>query len=359
MSEIYGLLWNSLPFPSFVIDRDLCVVQCNSSAEQLVQTSQGQIIGKPLSKYFGVNAVILDTLRQAMLEKSSIAQYGVNLATVLRVTLPCDLHVSFLDTEQDQMLLVIQPTGSAYKMSQSIIHSSAARSVTGMASMLAHEIRNPLAGISGAAQLLAMNASKDDTELLNMIEQESKRIGTLVDRFEHFSDDRPALRNAFNIHDILDRAIRSAQAGFGSDVHFVKDYDPSLPDASCDGDQLLQVFQNLLKNSSEAVERGRGIVRVRTSYKSGVKFAISGAKRETLPLQIEFVDNGKGIPDNIRDDIFEPFVSSKSNGTGLGLSLVSKIVTNHGGLVECQALDNGTAFILRLPIWKNKKEDRN
>ena len=218
--------------------------------------------------------------------------------------------------------------------------------------MLAHEIRNPLAGISGAAQLLAMNTSKEDTELAEMIGQETKRIGTLVDRFEHFSDDRPTMRNAFNIHDILDRAIRSAQAGFGSDVQFLKDYDPSLPDASGDGDQLLQVFQNLLKNSAEAVENGRGIIRVRTSYKSGVKFAISGTKRETLPLQIEFIDNGKGIAENIINDVFEPFVSTKSNGTGLGLSLVSKIVTNHGGLVECQSKETGTAITLRLPIWK-------
>jgi two-component system nitrogen regulation sensor histidine kinase GlnL len=357
MSDDFKLLWNNLPFPAFVIDADHTVIQGNATAEQLAQTSQNQMIGKKLSRYFGATGVVLDTLKQAKLEKSSISQYGVNLTTVTRETLLCDLHVNFLGATLDQMLLVIQPTGVAHKMSQSITHSSAARSVTAMASMLAHEIRNPLAGISGAAQLLAMNSSDDDTELAEMIDQEAKRIGTLVDRFEHFSDDRPAMRNAFNIHDILDRAIRSAQAGFGADVRILKEYDPSLPDASGDGDQLLQVFQNLLKNASEAVEHGHGIIRVRTSYKSGVKFAVSGTKRETLPLQIEFIDNGKGIPNNIIDDVFEPFVSSKSNGTGLGLSLVSKIVTNHGGLVEHQALEQGTAFILRLPIWKKHSKE--
>ena len=359
MSDDFKFLWNSLPFPAFVIDVNGYVTQGNSSAEQLVQTSQHQMIGKELSRYFGVNGVVLDTLNQAKTDKSSISQYGVKLTTVNRDTLMCDLHVNFLDSLQDQILLVIQPTGVADKMSKSITHSAAARSVTAMASMLAHEIRNPLAGISGAAQLLAMNTSKEDTELAEMIGLETKRIGTLVDRFEHFSDDRPTLRNAFNIHDILDRAIRSAQAGFGVDVQYMKEYDPSLPDASGNGDQLLQVFQNLLKNAAEAVEKGRGIIRVRTSYKSGVKFAISGTKRETLPLQIEFIDNGKGIPENIINDIFEPFVSSKSNGTGLGLSLVSKIVTNHGGLVECHALENGTAMILRLPIWKNHTKENS
>ncbi len=357
MSDDFKLLWNNLPFPAFVVSSEHKVVQGNSAAEQLAQTSQNQMVGKQLERYFGVNGVVLDTLKQAKLEKSSISQYGVSLTTVSRDTLLCDIHVNFLDASLDQMLLVIQPTGVAHKMSQSITHSSAARSVTAMASMLAHEIRNPLAGISGAAQLLAMNTSEEDTELAEMIGQEAKRIGTLVDRFEHFSDDRPAMRNAFNIHDILDRAIRSAQAGFGTDVRFIKEYDPSLPDASGDADQLLQVFQNLLKNAAEAVEKGRGIIRIRTSYKSGVKFAISGTKRETLPLQIEFIDNGKGIPENIANDVFEPFVSSKANGTGLGLSLVSKIVTNHGGLVECNALDTGTAFILRLPIWKNSTKE--
>ncbi len=358
MSFGYDQIWNNLPFPALVVDRNQCVIHGNATAEQFVQTSQKQMMGKPLARFFGGNSVVIDTLQQAQVQKSSIAQYGVNLATSRRASLMCDLHVNFLDLESGEMLLVIQPTGVAQKMNESITHSSAARSVTAMASMLAHEIRNPLAGISGAAQLLAMDANDGDVELAEMIGQEAKRIGTLVDRFEHFSDDRPAVRNAFNIHDILDRAVRAASAGFGESIRFKKEYDPSLPDASGDSDQMLQVFQNLLKNAAEAVDPDRGVIRLRTSYQSGVKFAVSGAKRETLPLQIQIQDNGKGIPANIKDEIFEPFVSSKSNGTGLGLSLVSKIVTNHGGLVECHNLEQGTAFTLRLPIWKSNNTER-
>jgi two-component system nitrogen regulation sensor histidine kinase GlnL len=359
MNQIdYSQIWSTLPFPAFVIDSDDKVVQANSAAEQIVQTSQSQMMGKDIGKFFGEKSVVVETIHQAQRQKSSLTQYGIELATVERASLECNLHVNFLDFDTSQLLMIIQPTSVAQKMSQSITHRTAARSVTAMASMLAHEIRNPLAGISGAAQLLAMNANENDVELADMIGQEAKRIGTLVDRFEHFSDSRPASRNAFNIHDILDRAIRAALAGFGASAVYVKEYDPSLPEASGDADQLLQVFQNLLKNAAEAVDPARGQIKIKTSYKSGVKFAVSGDKTETLPLQIEIIDNGKGIPPNIIGEIFEPFVSSKANGSGLGLSLVSKIVTSHGGLVECSSDENGTRFTLRLPIWKSPSKEK-
>lgn len=358
MSIDYSQIWGMLPFPAFVIDAEQNVAQANSAAEQIVQTSQSQMIGKAVSRFFGENSVVMETIRQAHTQKSSFTQYGIELATIERSALECNLHVNFLDFETGMLLMIIQPTSVAQKMSQSITHRTAARSVTAMASMLAHEIRNPLAGISGASQLLAMNASEEDVELADMIGQEAKRIGTLVDRFEHFSDSRPASRKAFNIHDILDRAIRAALAGFGASASYLKEYDPSLPDASGDPDQMLQVFQNLLKNAAEAVDPVRGQIKVRTSYKSGVKFAVSGDRTETLPLQIEIIDNGKGIPSNILGEIFEPFVSSKANGSGLGLSLVSKIVTSHGGLVECDSDENGTKFTLRLPIWKSPSKEQ-
>lgn len=345
-------IWYNLPFPAFAVDHNDCVVQGNSEAEQITQTSLRQMIGKPLSRFFGQETTVLDTLQQAHDKKTSIAQYGVTLTTVSRTTYNCDLHVRVLDTENDFLLLIIQPTGNAQKLGQSLNHRTAARSVTAMASMLAHEIRNPLAGISGAAQLLAMNSNADDAELAALIEEESKRIGRLVDRFEHFSDTRSAIQSPLNIHDLIDRSILVAQAGFGEGIRFIKDYDPSLPEVAGDADQLAQVFQNLLKNASEAIEKGLGQIRLRTSYDSGVKFAVAGGKTEVLPLQIEIIDNGKGIPSHLITDIFEPFVSTKVNGTGLGLSLVSKIISGHGGLLECTSDDAGTRMVLRLPMWK-------
>lgn len=352
----YENIWSTLPFPSFVVAVDGDVAAANSAAEQFVQSSEKSIKAKGLQTFFGKNSILLETIRQARVSTSSFTQYGVEVATVDRAVLSCNIHVNFLDADAGQILLIIQPTGVADKMSQSMTHLTAVRSVSAMAATLAHEIRNPLAGITGAAQLLAMNANENDVELAEMIEQEARRIGTLVDRVEHFGDQRPTTRNAINIHDVTDKAIRAASVGFASHVNFVKEYDPSLPDAAGDADQLLQVFMNLIRNSADAVGEKHGTIRIRTSYNSSMKFAVAGSKTENLPLQVEVVDNGSGIPEPLLSEVFEPFVSSKVNGTGLGLSLVSKIIAGHGGLIECSSADGRTSFTLRLPLWRGPKE---
>jgi two-component system nitrogen regulation sensor histidine kinase GlnL len=217
--------------------------------------------------------------------------------------------------------------------------------------MLAHEIRNPLAGISGAAQLLEMGLGDSDRELTGLIQAEAARIGKLVDRVEQFGDLRPAQRKPINIHDVLDRARRAAQAGFAAHVRLSEDYDPSLPPTAGDPDQLLQVFQNLLKNAAEAVPRVGGTIAISTCFSPGVKLVRPGQKSEALPLLVTITDNGPGIPENLIRDIFDPFVSSKVNGSGLGLSLVSKITADHGGVVECDSRPGRTRFRVRLPVW--------
>lgn len=349
-------IWNTLPFPALVLDRKLQVIDVNTGVEQFLSASEKQIRQRGLRYFFGRNSIIMGTIAQAIADMSSVSQYGVDVSTAGKTAVSCNIYVNFLSPEDGTILLIIQPTGVALKMSQSLTHLAAARSVTAMAGMLAHEIRNPLAGINGAAQLLAMNASDSDKELAEMIGQEAKRIGNLVDRVEHFGDQRPVERRPVNIHDVLDRASRSAKAGFAAHAAFSLEYDPSLPEVAGDPDQLLQVFQNLIKNASEALTDSRGQIRIRTSYNSGMKFAATGHRIENLPIQVEVIDNGKGIPESLIADVFDPFVSSKSNGTGLGLSLVSKIVASHGGLIECTSGSGKTRFCVRLPIWRNRKD---
>lgn len=351
----YESIWATLPFPAFVLGAGDRIVTCNGAAESLVAMSARHLGGRALETVFGPNSLIADTVAQARTKNGSLMQYNVDLTLADNLPLTCNLHVGQIAEASDDLLLLIQPTGVAQKMSRSLTHLSAGRSVVAMAAMLAHELRNPLAGISGAAQLLAMNLPEEERELTELIETETRRIGKLIDRVEHFGDDRPTERRPVNIHDVLDRALRSARAGFGQSVHFIKDYDPSLPDAAGDTDQLLQVFQNLLKNASEAVDPGRGRIRLRTSYNSGVKFSVAGQGAENLPLQIEVIDNGRGVPDAMIRDIFDPFVTSKSNGSGLGLPLVSKIVAGHGGLVECDSQQGKTVFTVRLPVWHGSK----
>lgn len=352
MALDFETIWANLPFPAFAVGDEDRILSANTAAESLTGMSSRQLEARTVERVFGRGSLVADTVAQSRHKSGSLMQYNAEVFLPEADPLTCNLHVGPISGRSDDLLLLIQPTGVAQKMSRSLTNLSAARSVVGMAAMLAHELRNPLAGISGAAQLLAMNTSDLDRELTDLIEAETKRIGNLIDRVEHFADDRPTERSPINIHDVLDRAVRSAKVGFGKTVEFYQEYDPSLPDAAGDADQLMQVFQNLVKNASEAVEPGRGRIRVKTSYNSGVKFSVSGRGSETLPLQIDVIDNGRGIPDNMIGDIFDPFVTSKSNGTGLGLPLVSKIIAGHGGLVECASGDGRTVFTVRLPVWQ-------
>ena len=356
MTLNYEQIWATLPFPAFVVDAESRFSHANAAAEQLVKLSSKQLREKDVKYLFGQNSVIAATVEKARSKLGSLTQYNVEVALNYADPMTSNVHVGPLGTDTNDLLLLIQPTSVAQKMSRSLTHMTAARSVEAMSTMLAHELRNPLAGISGAAQLLAMNASEAELELTELIEAETRRIGKLIDRVEHFGDNRPTALAAVNIHDVLDRALRAAQAGFASDIAFVVDYDPSLPDAAGDADQLLQVFQNVIKNAAEAIDSRHGKIKLHTSYNSGVKFAVGGNRTQNVPLQIAITDNGSGIPEALIAEVFDPFVTSKSNGSGLGLPLVSKIIAGHGGLVECDSRPGRTTFIIRLPIWRSPPE---
>ena len=235
----------------------------------------------------------------------------------------------------------------------------AARSAIGMAEMLAHEIKNPVAGIRGAAQLLAEGLSPEDRELTDLIVAESRRIVALLEQVERFGDTTAPQRQAVNIHDILDRARRSVRlssaALSGGTPRMVTEYDPSLPEALVDPDRLMQLVLNLLRNAAEALDRearapgdarGAPLIRLRTHYDGAVR----GEDGTPLPLQLEIEDDGPGIPETIAEQIFEPFVSGRENGTGLGLALVSKIVTEHGGRIQVDSRPGRTLFRLSLPM---------
>lgn len=216
--------------------------------------------------------------------------------------------------------------------------------------MLAHEIKNPLAGISGAAQLLEMGASTEDQELTAVIQQEVQRIGELLQRVDAFGDMGLAKRSPVNIHDVLDRAGKAAKVGYAAHVRFVEEYDPSLPPTFGDPDQLTQVVVNLFKNAAEAMPPVGGVLMIRTAYRAGVKVRTNRGQTESLPLQIEVSDNGEGVPEELKPHLFEPFVTSKANGSGLGLALVSKVITDHGGMISCDSTPGFTTFRILLPV---------
>lgn len=354
MSNVnFEFLWGAIPYPAFVLDAGDNIITCNSAAESFAAMSLRQISGKPLANYVGKSSALIEAADQARRGAGTIVLHGIDISWQDRSSAFSTLHVSNLP--DGQILLMLQPRGVAEKMDRRLSHRSAARSVSGMAAMLAHEIRNPLAGIKGAAQLLAMGLSDEDAEMTTMIEEEIARIGKLVDRMEQFGDLRPAQREAVNIHDILDRAKRAAEVGFAEHAKFNIEYDPSLPPVSGDPDQLLQVFQNLFKNAAEAIPDKGGQIGIKTAFRPGIRMQIPGRRSESLPLQVIVTDNGHGVPDSLMNDIFDPFVSSKAAGTGLGLSLVSKIIADLGGVVECVSEPGKTQFKILLPIWRNSE----
>ena len=241
-------------------------------------------------------------------------------------------------------------------MTQSHNTGKAAKSAIGMAEMLAHEIKNPLAGITGAAQLLSMGLPPEDQEMTDLIVDECRRIVKLLEQVEQFGNLRPPELRAINLHDVLDQARRSAAVGFGAHMLFIEDYDPSLPHTLADADQLLQVFLNLLKNASEAGTSG-GSIRLHTFYDPSLRVHRADGTHARLPLQIEVIDDGPGLPPDIAGDIFEPFISGRENGTGLGLALVSKLIGDAGGWISVDSVPGRTAFRISLPLAPNHTGD--
>jgi two-component system nitrogen regulation sensor histidine kinase GlnL len=242
-------------------------------------------------------------------------------------------------------------------MDRQLTHRGAARSVAGMAAVLAHEIKNPLSGIRGAAQLLEPSLESQDHTLTHLIRDEVDRICALVDRMEMFSD-KPIERAPVNIHRVLERVRKVAESGFARGATIHERYDPSLPPVYGNFDQLVQVFLNLVKNAAEAVPEEGGEILLSTAFRHGVRLAIPGSNsRLKLPLEVSVTDNGAGVPEDLRPHLFDPFVTTKREGTGLGLALVAKLIGDHGGTIECDSEPRRTTFRVMLPLHEAAAED--
>ncbi len=355
-----GVVWASLPLPALLIGPDNRIAEVNPAGETFLNASSRSLVGQPAFDRLAIDAPMDEALLRARLNQSPLFINDVDVTSGERAPVQCNLQIAPMHDNPEVILLIISPRDIADRLGRAMQVKSAAKSAIGMAEMLAHEIKNPLAGISGAAQLIGMNLPPEDRELADLIVEETRRIVKLLEQVEQFGNLRPPDRRPVNIHDALDRARKSAMVGFAAHMHIIEDYDPSLPPTFADPDQLLQVFLNLIKNAAEACKRsGEGrTIRLHTFYDLSLRLRGKDGRPAALPLQIEIIDDGPGIPPEIAADIFEPFVSGRENGTGLGLALVSKIISDHEGWISVDSVPGRTVFRVSLPMVPKEKKEK-
>lgn len=347
-----GAIWAALPVPAFLTgERDgrETIVDCNPAAELFMSTSAAALVGEPIFDRLAIDAALDEAVLRARLNRAAIFINDADVSTGERPPVQCNIQIAPLNDAEQTLLVLVAPREIAGRLGRTQATKTAAKSAIGLSAMLAHEIKNPLAGIAGAAQLLSMGLKGEDLELTDLIVAETRRIVSLLDQVEQFGDQRPPDRRAVNIHDVLERARRSALVGFGAHMRILDNYDPSLPLVLVDPDQLLQVVLNLLKNAAEAQPKG-GTIRLRSFYEGGLQWRGSDGERVSLPIHVEVSDDGPGLPPGIADSVFEPFISGRPNGTGLGLALVSKIMAANSGLVQVDSRPGQTVFRLSLPM---------
>jgi two-component system nitrogen regulation sensor histidine kinase GlnL len=341
-----GVIWAALPLPALVITAQGQILDINPAAEVFLNMSARSLTGQSLLERLHINAPMEDAMARVRTNQSALVINDIELTTGERAPVHCSIQLAPMQDKTDLLLLLI-PLEIADKLGRASAAKTATKSAIGMAEMLAHEIKNPLAGISGAAQLLAMNLSAEDRELSDLIVEETRRIVKLLEQVEQFGNLRPPERRAVNIHDALDRARRSAVVGFARGRVIHESYDPSLPNTFADMDQLMQVFLNLIKN---AVEAGAQTIKLRTFYDLSLRLRRKDGSGSPLALQIEVIDDGPGIAPELAGHIFDPFVSGRENGTGLGLALVSKIIADHDGWIAVDSVPGRTVFRVSLPL---------
>jgi len=345
-----------LPFPVVLLEAEDKFIWLNHAGEHFFKSSLSILAGTSLDRLIAPDSQVFSLIRRARQSGSSVEdksvtfigpRIGLKGASIQLVPFSLPHYAAPV------ILMTLQERTGAEQLATQQNFKGAALSMSRMSALLAHEIKNPLAGIKGAAQLLEMEIPEAQQELSHMIVSEADRITSLLQRIENLSSDAPVRFETVNIHEVLDHCLKITAASFGRHLEIKRSYDPSLPDIQADRELLVQCFINLFKNASEATAEGDHLS-VQTSY-SLTRYVTTENSRKLihLPLQIAIADSGKGVPDDLQAHIFEPFVSGKSNGSGLGLAMVASVIADHGGAIAMQSTPQGSVFTLNLPITQS------
>jgi two-component system nitrogen regulation sensor histidine kinase GlnL len=345
----------ALPVAAVLLDQHDSFCFVNYAAEEFFGTSASVLKKQSLSDLLPPDHPIFLLLERARDHGITVAEHEMVLEAPRFSRRGTAVHVAPLADAPGHVVLTLQDASAARALDQQMSARNAARSITGMAAVLAHEVKNPLSGIRGAAQLLETSIPPADRELAVLIRDEVDRIRAMVERMETFGE-KKLVHHPVNIHRVLEHVRKLANSGFAARIRFIENYDPSLPHVNGNRDQLIQALLNLVKNSAEAIadtERQDGEIQLSTGFHHGVRLtASSGRGRPNLPIFVSVRDNGPGIPEDIRRHLFEPFISTKASGSGLGLALVAKIVADHGGLIDVDSRPGRTEFRINLPMFE-------
>jgi two-component system, NtrC family, nitrogen regulation sensor histidine kinase GlnL len=356
-----SILVDALPNPLLVLDDKDRIHFANSAAEDFFQAGKATLLRANFADVMPLASPAFNAIAEARQSGGIVNEYSISAGTPrFGSERNVDLQAVLVHEQPGFVIVMLLERSMAHKIDRQLTHRNAARSVSGMAAMLAHEIKNPLAGIRGAAQLIEPTLSGEDRPLARLICEEADRIRDLVDRMEVFSDERPPEREPVNIHAVLERVKALSLASMHQPIAIKEEYDPSLPPVMGSRNQLIQVFINLLKNAVEAIESdgSGGEIHLSTAFRPGVRLSIAASgERVTLPLEVCVRDTGPGVPADLRPHLFDPFITTKPGGRGLGLALVAKIVRDHGGIIECVPHERGTTFRVLLPMMRTTQQN--
>ncbi len=354
-SDLRAAAFDLSPEPSLVLSPGGELAAANEAAQALFGQGFGVLARGRFSDALAPGSPLIALVERCRRELGPIRDRGAEVALLGHPSFEADVLAA--PVGEGGVLLILRPRESSFGRDRGG-EAPSLRSAAGLGRMLAHEIKNPLAGIRGAAQLLRSGLSAEDLPLAQLIIDETDRVHRLVDRMEAISDDAVPRRKAVNIHRVLDRVQALAANGLADGLTLKENYDPSLPPVWGEEDQLIQLFLNLVKNAAEAAHGrgdGRGEIAISTAYRHGMRVrSLDGGPLAEAPLEVRVADNGPGAPAELRDHLFEPFVTSKPSGAGLGLALVAKVTAAHDGLVDFESEPGRTVFRVLLPVAKGE-----
>ena len=345
---------NELRTPVFLINKHNFIKYINLMGEEFFGYSAKLIIGKPLDKFINDDSSVFNLLDRVRKSRLGLTEESLDFGNINFPNRKVRVHILPSGFDNNIIVQISELTISELFQKQAL-NTKISKSFSSMVDMLMHELKNPLSGIKGASQLIEFDVKDNENllELSQLITIESDRIVSLLNRMEQISTNNIKLEfESINIHEILNHCRRVAQNSFGSNIEFIEEYDPSLPKILIDKNLMIQVILNLLKNAAEAYNT-HGKVKIITTYNSNnVKSYSQSGLQTSLPLQIEIIDFGKGIPAEILPNIFNPFVTSKKEGKGLGLSIVASGLEEMNANIDVSSVDGFTCFRINFPLSK-------